>query len=69
MPKRRGDAVLSRDGTVKLKGKLVGVWWVDGNDLYHFARARPQKESEFGEVTDIFRHELKTRIAEYLASE
>jgi hypothetical protein len=67
MPKQPGDAVLSRDGTVKLNKQFVGYWWVDGNDLYHFAQSKPEHpETGWGEVTDIFRHDLKTRISEYL---
>jgi len=69
MPKRPGDAVLSRDGTVKVNGVRVGVWWKDGNDLYHFGFARPEnEESGWGVVTHVFRHEFKTEIPKYLAS-
>jgi hypothetical protein len=28
MPKQAGDAVLNRDGTVKVDGVTVGVWWL-----------------------------------------
>lgn len=68
MPKRSGDAVLSRDGTVNLNSKKVGFWWIDGNDLYHFDLKRPANtESDWGLINDIFRHELKTKIAEHFA--
>lgn len=39
--RNQADARLSRDGSVKLKGKRVGVWWKDGDfdvfHVYHFA--------------------------------
>lgn len=57
-----GDARLSRDGTAKLNGVVVGEWWQDDNDLYHFAR----KRDEAPLVTGVFRHELMTAIAEYI---
>lgn len=63
MPKQPGDAVLSRDGTVKLNGKKVGFWWVDSNDLYHFGFTRPENvNDERGAIASIFRHELKALI-------
>lgn len=70
MPKRPGDAVLCRDGSVKVGGAYVGFWWVDGNDLYNFARTRPANtESGGGEIASIFRHDLKSHIPVYLASD
>ena len=42
IPKQAGDAVLSRDGTVKVNGAVVGVWWtsfwMEGDmQFYNFA--------------------------------
>lgn len=67
--KQPGDAVLSKDSTVKVNGISVGFWWVDGNDLYHFDFARPENtESAWGEVTDVFRSSFKAEIPRRLAS-
>lgn len=71
MPKRPGDAVLSRDGTVKVNGQQVGFWWMwrDELRLYHFAFTRPQDEAaETGVVGNIFRHLFKAKVAEYITS-
>jgi len=67
MPKRQGDAVLCKDGTVKVAGERVGFWWIDGNNLYQFDTIRPADGSwSAGKVTQIMRHLLKTEIPEYL---
>ena len=66
MPKQPRDAVLCRNGKVKLDGKIVGVWWIDGNDLYHFGFTGGQ---EWGSVSSVFRYELKTLIPVYLDEE
>lgn len=63
MPKQPNDAVLCRDGGVKLKGKVVGVWCDDNNHLFQFALAHGQEPV----LTDIFRHTLKAKIGEYLS--
>ena len=66
-PKQPGDAVLSRDGTVKVDGVAVGFWWVDGNDLYHFDFKRPKDpESEWGIFSDVFRHHFKAKLPQAL---
>ena len=62
--KRLGDAVLCRDGNVKVGGRVVGVWWEGENDLYQFALAKGQAPV----VTDILRHTLKAAIPGYLRS-
>ena len=68
MPKQPGDAVLSRDGTVKVNGRTVGVYWVDCNRLYHFDFKRPESEElGWGVVTSVFRHTFKAAIPAYLA--
>ena len=42
-------------------------WWIDANDLYHFAQTKAERpESDRGEITDIFRLNLKTAISAYL---
>lgn len=62
-PKQTGDAVLSRDGTVNVKGVAVGFWWVDGNDLYHFDFKRPKNpESDWGIFSDVFRSNFKSGL-------
>jgi hypothetical protein len=69
MPRQPGDAVLCRDGRVTLDKQFVGYWWIDGNDLYWFGQTKPEwPETDCGEVGDIFRHNLKTRISEYFRS-
>jgi hypothetical protein len=62
--RRAGDARLSRNGTVKLGGTIVGIWWRDDNDLYHFAE-RPEAEPS---VTRPLRHELMSAIPDYLST-
>ena len=63
LPKQPGDAVLSRDGTVKVNGVEVGHWWVDGNDLYHFDLIKPKNPSrDWGCVTGVLMHEFKADI-------
>jgi hypothetical protein len=69
LPKQPGDAVLSRDGTVKVNGARVGFWWVDGNDLYHFDFARPVDPSwAVGVTGHPIRHMFKAEIPRYLAN-
>lgn len=67
MRKQPGDAILSRDGTVKVNGVSVGVWWRgywEEADVhfYHFALARDKEPL----VTEQFRHRFKARIPEHL---
>ena len=39
--KKSGDAALGKDGSVKLNGKIVGVWWKDGDfDVFHVTAAK-----------------------------
>lgn len=65
--RNQADARLSRDGSVKLKGKRVGVWWKDGDfdvfHVYHFAL----KQGQDPILSRTFRHEIMTAIAEYFA--
>lgn len=55
-----GDARLSRDGTVKLRGFSVGVWWRDDYHWYHFAKELGADAS----VSRFSRRELMSAIAE-----
>ena len=57
-----GDARLSRDGFVKLKGATVGVWWRDEHHWYHFAKDHGTEPI----ISRFFRHELMSAIAEHL---
>jgi hypothetical protein len=69
MPLQPSDAVLSRDGTVKVNGAQVGFWWVDGNDLYHFDFKRPDDPSwATGVAGHAIKHLFKAEIPKYLAS-
>lgn len=62
LPKQPGDAVLTRDGIVKLNGKNIGVWWRDDYHWHHFA------EWDGGEplLSTFFRHELRSAIPQFL---
>jgi hypothetical protein len=71
MPKQPGDAVLSRNGTVKVDGDTVGVWWLGQwpsdpgqgvMPMYYFALAK----DELPAVTAMFRHQFKAAIPQYL---
>lgn len=68
MPKQSGDAVLSRDGTVKIHGTTVGFWrlesWEEVMRIYHFSLSKDQEPV----VSELFKHHFKARIPEYLAS-
>jgi hypothetical protein len=69
MLKQAGDAVLSRDGTVKVNGAVVGVWWTsfwtEGDmQFYNFAFKKGLEPV----VSKMFRHEFKAAIPKYLAS-
>ena len=63
-PRQPGDPTLGKDGTVKLKGEAVGVWWNDDYHWYHFAPTEGQEPV----LSLPFRHELRTAIAEHLNS-
>jgi hypothetical protein len=67
-PKQPGDAVLSRDGTVKINGEIVGVWWLENwkgvMRMYNFAFA----EGEDPVVSDVFKDLFKADIPKYLRS-
>ena len=60
-----GDARLSRDGTVKLDGALVGVWWKDENELYRFARG----DRDGPGFACLMRHQLMSAVADFLNGE
>ena len=60
-PRKPRDAVLRRDGTVKLAGAVVGVWWRDDYHWHHFASA----DGDEPLVSCFFRDELRTAIAEF----
>jgi hypothetical protein len=71
MPRQPGDAVLSRDGTVKVDGDTVGVWrlgqWPPDPGqgvmrMYYFSFAK----DELPCVTAMFRHHFKAAIPRYL---
>ncbi|PZO87034.1 MAG: hypothetical protein DI626_04970 [Micavibrio aeruginosavorus] len=71
MPSKYGEAGLARDGSVKWKGREVGVWWVDGNDLYCFAES-------LADVTDCgqkaiaastHKEHLREKVTAYLKGE
>ena len=68
LPKEPGDAVLSRDGTVKVNGVIVGVWEYEAPDImpptYHFAFAKGQDP----EFSRFFRQLFKAELPQYLAS-
>ena len=65
---RRGDAVLSRDGTVKLNGVTVGFWergnWAGLERAYLFTL----KKGAPPVANSIFRHTFKADISRYLVS-
>jgi hypothetical protein len=58
--RKQGDARLGRDGSVRLNGATVGVWWRDEYHWYHFAL----KQGDEPIVSRFFRHELMSAIAE-----
>ncbi len=62
MPKQPNDAVLSKDGTVKLNRMVIGVWWVDEYRWYHFALTERHEPV----VSNIIRHEFKAAISNYM---
>ena len=68
MPKKIGDAVLSRDGTVKVNGIVVGVWrlgsWEGVQRMYYFSLSKKEEPV----VVDLFKHEFKQKIPIYLKS-
>lgn len=68
LPKQHGDAVLSRDGTVKVKGVKVGVWKYEPPDIfppqYHFAFA----VGDDVVFSRMFKHLFKAELPQFLAS-
>jgi hypothetical protein len=60
--KQPGDARLSRDGTVTLNGKVVGVWWKDENDLYRFAR----DDRDGDGFACLMRHQLMSAVPDFV---
>lgn len=66
MPRQPGDAVLCREGRVKVAGRIVGVWWMDrDHHFYHFAF----REGDGPVLTDFFRHDFKAAIPRFLNAE
>ena len=66
MPRQPSDAVLCRDGRVKVSGQVVGVWWMDrDHHFYHFA----YQEGDEPVLTDFFRHDFKASIPKFLNAE
>lgn len=62
IPRQQGDARLGRDGTVKLDGVVVGVWWKDENDLYCFSPSGRDGHS----IACLMRHQLMSAVPAFL---
>src|SRR5262249_15154979 len=69
MIRQPSDAVLNRDGTVKVNGADVGFWWVWADiRMYHFDIKRPDNAAtRTGVVGHTFEDQLKIEIPKYLA--
>jgi len=69
LPKQPGDAVLSRDGSVKVDGKKVGYWEYDAPDImpptYHFSYGKG------GEIvfSRMWKHHFKAQLPFFIRGE
>jgi hypothetical protein len=66
LPKKPGDAVLSRDGTVKVDGNKVGYWVYEAPDImppmYHFSFEKG------GDIvfSQMWKHQFKEDLPRFL---